>query len=90
VLKAAAHTAASSDPDRHLRDMALLASLITDHATKLPRRLGSDGDRLRHLRAARGFLGSREKTLRATADATAASPVRNADTVLPRRARRQH
>lgn len=52
ILKAAAHAADRRDRDRHLRDAALLASLITDHATELARLRGSDGKRLRHLRGA--------------------------------------
>lgn len=49
VLKAAAHTADRRDRDRHLRDAALLASLITDHRRELGRLQGSDRKRLRHL-----------------------------------------
>lgn len=50
VLKAAAHMADRRDRDRHLRDAALLASLITDHRHELARLQGSDRKRLRHLR----------------------------------------
>jgi hypothetical protein len=49
VLKAAAHTADRRDRDRHLRDAALLASLVTDHRRELDRLQGSDRRRLRHL-----------------------------------------
>ncbi|MBU4213221.1 MAG: hypothetical protein KJ792_01035 [Actinobacteria bacterium] len=52
VLKGAAHAADSRDRERHLRDSALLASLITDHAAELTRLRGSDAKRLRHLRDA--------------------------------------
>lgn len=52
VLKAAAHMADRRDRDRHLRDAALLASLITDHRDDLARLQGSDRKRLRHLRDA--------------------------------------
>lgn len=52
VLKAAAHMADSRDRDRHLRDAALLASLITDHRYERARLRGSDQPRLRHLREA--------------------------------------
>lgn len=52
VLKAAAHAADQRDRERHLRDGALLASLITDHASERARMRGSDGKRLRHLRDA--------------------------------------
>ena len=52
VLKAAAHMADSRDRDRHMRDSALLASLITDHRRELARLQGSDRKRLRHLRDA--------------------------------------
>ena len=38
------------DRDRHLRDAALLASLIADHRQELTRLQGSDLKRLRHLR----------------------------------------
>lgn len=49
VLKAAAHMVERRDRDRHLRDAALLASLITDHRRELGRLHGSDRKRLRHL-----------------------------------------
>ena len=49
VLKAAAHMADRRDRERHLRDAALLASLITDHRRELERVQGSDRKRLRHL-----------------------------------------
>ncbi len=49
VLKAAAHMADRRDRERHLRDAALLASLITDHQRELGRLQGSDRKRLRHL-----------------------------------------
>lgn len=49
VLKAAAYAADRRDRDRHLRDAALLASLVTDHRRELGRLHGSDRKRLRHL-----------------------------------------
>jgi hypothetical protein len=49
VLKAAAHMADRRDRERHLRDAALLASLISDHRRELGRLEGSDRKRLRHL-----------------------------------------
>ena len=49
VLKAAGHMADRRDRERHLRDAALLASLITDHRRELGRLQGSDRKRLRHL-----------------------------------------
>jgi len=49
VLKAAASVTDNLDPARHERDAALLASLITDHATQLTRLHGSDRRRLRAL-----------------------------------------
>lgn len=52
VLKGAAHTADRRDRDRHLRDAALLASLVTDHRRELGRLQGSDRKRLRHLAGA--------------------------------------
>jgi len=52
VLKAAAYGADSRDRERHLRDGALLAALITDHRTELTRLQGSDQKRLRRLRDA--------------------------------------
>lgn len=52
VLKAAAHGADSRDRERHLRDAALLAALITDHRSELARLQGSDRKRLRRLREA--------------------------------------
>lgn len=52
VLKAAAHMADRRDRERHLRDAALLASLITDHRRELGRLQGSDRKRLRHLNEA--------------------------------------
>lgn len=54
VLKGAAHMVDQRDPERHLRDAALLASLITDHRHELTRLQGSDRKRLRHLRDALG------------------------------------
>lgn len=54
VLKGAAHSADSRDRERHLRDGALLASLITDHQHETARLQGSDRKRLRHLRDALG------------------------------------
>lgn len=54
VLKAAAHMADQRDRERHLRDAALVASLITDHRRELTRLRGSDHKRLRHLRDALG------------------------------------
>ena len=54
VLKGAAHAADSRDRERHLRDAAVLASLITDHAAELARLKGSDRKRLRHLHDALG------------------------------------
>lgn len=52
VLKAAAHMADGPDGERHLRDGALLASLIHDHAGERQRLRGSDGKRIRHLQHA--------------------------------------
>ena len=52
VLKAAVYGADSRDRERHLRDGALLAALITDHRTELARLQGSDRKRLRRLRDA--------------------------------------
>lgn len=52
VLKAAAHGADGRDRERHLRDGALLAALITDHRKELARLQGSDRKRLRRLRDA--------------------------------------
>ena len=52
ILKGAAHMAETRDRSRHLRDAALLASLITDHRRELGRLRGSDRKRLRHLRSA--------------------------------------
>ena len=52
VLKGAAHMVDRRDPERHLRDAALLASLMTDHRHELTRLQGSDRKRLRHLRDA--------------------------------------
>lgn len=49
VLKAAAHKADSRERDRHLRDAALLAGLIDDHASQIDRFGGSDRSRLRYL-----------------------------------------
>lgn len=49
VLKSAAHSADRRDRDRHLRDAALLASLVRDHRRELGRLQGSDRRRLRHL-----------------------------------------
>lgn len=54
VLKAAAHMSDRRDRERHLRDAALLASLITDHRRELGRLQGSDRKRLRHLNEALG------------------------------------
>jgi predicted nucleotidyltransferase len=50
VLKAAAYGADRRDSFRHLEDSALLASLISDHATELDRLKGSDKKRLRNAR----------------------------------------
>lgn len=52
VLKAAAYAVDRRDRERHLRDAALLAALITDHRTELARLQGSDRKRLRVLREA--------------------------------------
>ena len=52
ILKAAAHGADSRDSERHLRDAALLAALITDHRREIGRLRGSDPKRLRRLREA--------------------------------------
>lgn len=52
VLKGAAYMADRRDRDRHLRDAALLASLVTDHRGEVNRLRGSDRKRLRHLRDA--------------------------------------
>lgn len=52
VLKAAAHAADSRDRERHLRDAALLAALVTDHRRELARVHGSDRKRLHRLRDA--------------------------------------
>ena len=49
VLKAAAFIADNREKDRHLEDVALLASLITDHATELKRLKGSDHKRLKRV-----------------------------------------
>jgi len=46
VLKAAAAKADTRDAGRHERDAAVLAALITDHATELARLHGSDRRRL--------------------------------------------
>lgn len=54
VLKGAAHMVDQREPARHLRDAALLASLITDHRHELTRLQGSDRKRLRHVREALG------------------------------------
>jgi hypothetical protein len=54
VLKAAAYGADSRDRERHLRDGALLAALVTDHAGELVRLQGPDRKRLRRLRDALG------------------------------------
>lgn len=54
VLEGAAHMVDQRDPGRHLRDAALLASLITDHRRELTRLHGSDRKPLRHLRDALG------------------------------------
>lgn len=50
VLKGAAHMADRRDPETHVQDAALLASLLTDHRRELARLRGSDRRRLRHLR----------------------------------------
>jgi hypothetical protein len=52
VLKCAAPMADNRDQGRHLRDAAVIASLITDHRRELARLRGSDRKRLRHLRDA--------------------------------------
>lgn len=49
ILKAAAYASDRRDRQRHLDDGALLAALITDHATDLKRLHGSDKKRLRAL-----------------------------------------
>lgn len=49
ILKAAAYRADQRDSFRHLEDVALLASLITDHASELGRLKGSDKKRLRNI-----------------------------------------
>jgi predicted nucleotidyltransferase len=52
VLKAAAYAADNRDKDRHLEDVALLSSLIIDHANELSRLHGSDQRRLRKVAVA--------------------------------------
>ena len=47
VLKSAAYAADRRNPHRHLEDIALLASLMTDHAEALSQLHGSDRKRLR-------------------------------------------
>lgn len=49
ILKAAAYGVDRRDGFRHLEDAALLASLITNHATELERLKGSDKKRLRNI-----------------------------------------
>lgn len=49
VLKGAAHKADNLNPDRHLADAALLASIIADHKAERARFQGSDKKRLSHL-----------------------------------------
>lgn len=49
ILKAAAYGVDRRDSFRHLEDAALLASLVTDHATELERLKGSDKKRLRNI-----------------------------------------
>jgi len=46
ILKAAAAISDTRDPERHERDAAILAALITDHATQRLRLRGSDRRRL--------------------------------------------
>jgi len=52
VLKAAAFATDNRGKNRHLTDVALLASLIIDHATEIERLQGSDKKRLRSVAAA--------------------------------------
>ena len=52
VLKAAAYTVDKRDRGRHLEDVAVIASLITNHANELKRLQGSDKKRLRSVMAA--------------------------------------
>ena len=47
ILKCAAFATDRRDPHRHLEDVALLASLLTDHAEALSQLRGSDRKRLR-------------------------------------------
>ena len=49
ILKAAAHKADPRDKPRHLRDAALLASLIDDPIAERDRLVGSDHNRLRYI-----------------------------------------
>jgi hypothetical protein len=51
ILKSAAYGADRRDRDRHLEDVALLASFITDHADAIKSLHGSDKRRLRAVRA---------------------------------------
>ena len=52
ILKAAAYGADNRGRTRHLEDAALLASLISDHATELERLQGSDKKRLKVIASA--------------------------------------
>jgi hypothetical protein len=52
VMKGAAYSVDRRDRDRHLRDAAVLAACITDHAVELARLGGSDRRRLRTLASA--------------------------------------
>ena len=58
VLKCAAWATDGRNPHRHLEDVALLASLITDHAEALSQLHGSDRKRLR--KAAEALAGPNE------------------------------
>ncbi|MDR2197651.1 MAG: hypothetical protein LBO07_06795 [Coriobacteriales bacterium] len=49
ILKSAAYMTDNRDNSRHLEDVALLASLITDHASELQRLHGSDIRRLKRV-----------------------------------------
>jgi len=50
ILKAAAYGSDNRSKGRHLQDVALLASLITDTAFELSRLHGSDKKRIRSVR----------------------------------------
>lgn len=49
MLKAAAYISDNREKDRHLEDVALLSSLITDHRKELLRLHGSDLKRLKRV-----------------------------------------